>query len=230
MLREIISRVLEALVAIPGVRFVLGLVDSRLRPLWAAVLIAGLLYLLSRTANYLSLQRARQIALSEDLARKPAVALGRKAEEAVVPEAPAVVTTDVPKPASTRLVTAAIAASIVILLLLSAALRGRSRTPVTTISALDSLAVPAVDTSFTFDDAGWRRDGDACIATMRITALGRHPRRLSLFVMNAAGQVIGRDAIQSPALAVGAMVDFRLRKIDCDDIHEWQVQGEFPTP
>ena len=60
MFDQIISSVTEVLLAIPGVREVMGLVDSRLQPLMALLLLAGIVYLVSRAAHYVSLRHARE--------------------------------------------------------------------------------------------------------------------------------------------------------------------------
>jgi hypothetical protein len=231
MLREIFSTVFEAVLAVPGVRFVLGLVDSRIRPFWAAMLLAGTFYLISRAANYVSLQRARRVVLAEDLAGDTPESESAETTVVLRPSDPPIAAHP-PRVMSPALLGALIAgiSGVMLVAIIALKLSAPKEEVAAGILAPDVIQREQADTSFAFSAAGWRNDGGTCIATMRVTALGRPPRRLSLFVMNAAGAVIGRDEIDKPVLAVGAMVDFRFRRVDCDDVEEWQVQGAFPTP
>ncbi len=91
-------------------------------------------------------------------------------------------------------------------------------------------ATVAADTAFRFEDAGWRNDKGTCIATIRVTAMGKSPRRLTLFVTDSSGAAIGRDVKEAPVVAPGALVEFHFPKLDCRRVDEWQVQGEFAKP
>jgi hypothetical protein len=99
--------------------------------------------------------------------------------------------------------------------------------PLDNFDVTEDVAVAAADTAFRFEDAGSRAEKGACIETIRVTAISRTPRRLSLFIMDAAGAVIGHDVLESPAVTAGTMLDFRFPGIDCARVDEWQVQGEF---
>jgi hypothetical protein len=83
------------------------------------------------------------------------------------------------------------------------------------------------DTAFRFEDAGWRNDKGTCIATIRVTAMGKSPRRLTLFVTDSSGAALGRDVKEAPVVAPGALVEFHFANLDCRRVDEWQVQGEF---
>jgi hypothetical protein len=53
---RVLNQIIDHLLAIPGLRFIFGLVNASLRPFLAVLLLAGTLYLLSRAAHYVSLR------------------------------------------------------------------------------------------------------------------------------------------------------------------------------
>ena len=68
MFHDVVQAVVSALLAIPPVRFVMGLVDSRWRPLWAALWLAVIGYVVARTLNQLAARRLRLQLMRESLA------------------------------------------------------------------------------------------------------------------------------------------------------------------
>ena len=68
---HVLSAIINTLLAIPPIRFVMGLVESRWRPLWAALWLAVIAYLLSRSMNYWALRRARLRLLTETADGRP---------------------------------------------------------------------------------------------------------------------------------------------------------------
>jgi hypothetical protein len=71
---QVVQALIDALLAIPPVRFVMGLVDGRWRPLWAALWLAVIAYVVARTMNQLAARRLRLQLLRESIADP----LGRK--------------------------------------------------------------------------------------------------------------------------------------------------------
>lgn len=238
MFDKIISSVMEALLAIPGVREIMGLVDSRLQPLMALLLLAGIAYLLSRAAQYVSLRHARERVRE---AQRLEISNHRSDRTIVEPPAEAAPTSmeelhtpvpSAPPSGGFRLRPTHLIVSVVTVMLMAAmAMMVRPKPqetgPLDSFDLTDEVAVAAADTAFRFEDAGSRAEKGACIETIRVTAISRRPRRLSLFIMDAAGAVIGHDVLESPAVTAGTMLDFRFPGIDCARVDEWQVQGEF---
>ena len=54
LLNDIIAPISDTLLAIPGVRFIVGLVDGALRPLWVVALLSAAFYLMTRAGQSLS--------------------------------------------------------------------------------------------------------------------------------------------------------------------------------
>jgi hypothetical protein len=65
--QQIVQAFVNALLAIPPVRFVMGLVDARWRPLWATLWLALIAYVVARTMNQLAGRRLRLQMLRESL-------------------------------------------------------------------------------------------------------------------------------------------------------------------
>ena len=67
MFQQIVQAFVNALLAIPAVRFVMGLVEPRWRPLWATLWLALIAYVVARTMNQLAGRRLRLQMLRESL-------------------------------------------------------------------------------------------------------------------------------------------------------------------
>jgi hypothetical protein len=65
--QQIVQALVNALLAIPAVRFVMGLVEARWRPLWATLWLALIAYVVARTMNQLAGRRLRLQMLRESL-------------------------------------------------------------------------------------------------------------------------------------------------------------------
>ena len=231
MLSEFLGRVLDALMAIPGIRFIVGLVDARFQPIWALLLLAGTVYLLARASAYVSLWRAREVVRMDSVNASPPP---RDRGNAPIPASTGAPQTESPPPSAggktmperyARLLLF-VSLGVAVVAFGAAGLLMRS-TRASASNAGTTPAPAATDTAFRFEDAGWRMQGQDCIATLRVTALGRIPRHLSLFVSGSNGSVIGRADVDSPTLAKGALLDFRIPKVNCDNVQNWEVQGQF---
>ena len=233
VLTDIFSRVIDALLAIPGIRFIVGLVDNRLRPVWGLLLIAGTVYFLSRASHYLSLRRARET-LRMDAMNTPPPSSGKSERVIATPPTevaqesgeaaahPARLVERIPARHARLLLIVSVGVAVVALSAAVALIRSGAAKPPVVASSQPAQS----DTAFRFEDAGWRMQGNDCIATLRVTAMGRLPRHLALFVSGKGG-VIGRADVNEPAMARGALVDFHIPKVNCDRIETWEVQGEF---
>ncbi len=67
MFQQIVQALVNALLSIPPVRFVMGLVDARWRPLWATLWLALIAYVVARTMNQVAGRRLRLQMLRESL-------------------------------------------------------------------------------------------------------------------------------------------------------------------
>jgi hypothetical protein len=229
---------MEALLAIPGVREAMSLVDARLQPLVALLLLAAIVYLLSRAAHYVSLRHAREKVREAQRLEFATPHLYHTIDEpepeAAPPDIDALLAAPPSAPPSggirlrpTHLIVSAVTVMFMAAMAMMVRPKAPETAPLESFGPPDDSAVAAADTAFRFEDAGSRAEKGACIETIRVTAISRTPRRLSLFIMDAAGAVIGHDVLESPAVTAGTMLDFRFPGIDCARVDEWQVQGEF---
>jgi hypothetical protein len=88
--QQIVQTLVNALLAIPPVRFVMGLVEARWRPLWATLWLALIAYVVARTMNQLAGRRLRLQMLRESLndphAGKPREAAANDSAPTAPPE------------------------------------------------------------------------------------------------------------------------------------------------
>lgn len=238
MADQVLSAIINTLLAIPPIRFVMGLVESRWRPLWAALWLAVIAYLISRTMNYWALRRARLKILSETTDGRP---LGvtepasppsgqGQAAESVLASAPAFSrVTAPPTSARARVPLGVIAGTLIVAAIITAslgvALRSIPNESDSTAPAavLDSVVKPAAPI-----DVRWksgRMDDDDCIGTFELTRGEGTRARLVAFVMDTSGAVMTRDSAQVTSAVPGVFVEFRFRHVDCDEISDWQIQA-----
>jgi len=218
------------------VNYILGLVDPRLRPLVGALMLVGFLYALSRAARYLSLRQARQTLRDDDFTGHGVHRSVRTPDSGphaiiVTPSSAYPVPRQSSATGTVFLIAgaAALAAAVGLTLMRSRSATTASAAMVDSISVdAGSLAMAAPDTAFRFEDAGWTMERDVCVATIRITAISRRPRRLTLHVSDASGNSIGNAVLDSPVVSPGAMVRFQFPRIDCKVVDQWEVRGEFP--
>jgi hypothetical protein len=202
---EFFHTIVEALLRIPGVRFVLGLVGVEWRPLWALFCLAVIFYILNRALHYNELRRARRHLAAEllkgEMARRQRdVAAGMPNEpladpdiaspprwRSATPPPPVRGSATVADQPPRGLVIAAVVMAIAACLALMAALRTRA---VASASARDVQPGFAADSTFQFRARGWHAEQRTCVGTMEVLANSAPPRRLTLHVLDSTGAVI----------------------------------------
>jgi hypothetical protein len=248
--RDLVSVLVETLLAIPPVRFVMGLVDGRWRPLWAATWIAAIVYVLSRSMNQLALRRARMRILREPPDGRP---LGEPAQQSAPPtafEASSLVAAasvadappaaDVPLPAPPaaavagvplNFVVGAVLIAAVVVAAVAFAIRPSPNAAAPAVLAEPS-PEPALDPNTPIDlrYRSGRPDDDDCIATFELTRGTGTRARLTAFVMDTSGAVMARDSAQVASAVAGMFVEFRFRHVTCDEIDDWQIQATTLKP
>jgi hypothetical protein len=251
---QVMSAIIEALLAFPPIRFLMGVVDSRWRPFWAALWIAVMLYLVARTLHYFALRRASLRILSEPMggvhlavphppgdrdrvdatspaATNPTVrapsASRQNPPRTGAPEPERVPSIPVPVVGAALVIGAAAVATVAMLM---RATPNDSRDP-----AVASDVAPAADSARAAApfDIRWRSgrpdDGD-CIGTFEVTHGTGTRAGLVAFAMDSSGAIIARDSAQMSTAVTGMLVDFRFRNVDCDEIGDWQIQATTPGP
>jgi hypothetical protein len=244
---HVLSAIIDTLLAIPPIRFVMGLVESRWRPLWAALWLAVIAYLLSRTMNYWALRRARLRLLTETADGRPlgvvdpapAATMGGNhpgaASTPALPNEPISPSPTIGAGSATRpqIPLGVVAATLIVAALITGALgvaiRSRPNGPVASapITPTDSVLKPGPPI-----DARWksgRMDDDDCIGTFELTRGEGTRARLVAFVLDTSGAVMTRDSAQIASAVPGMFVEFRFRHVDCDEIDDWQIQATTPT-
>ena len=255
MFDRLVAAVIDALLAVPPVRFVMGLVDARWRPLWAALWIAVIAYVLSRTMNQLALRRARLRILAEPPDGRPLTGSGgvapdtaadTTARDGVARER--TVTThasDTPAAGAPRhgaagvsiplpIVAVALIVGALAVIGVSVALRTVPNNSAAATTAAPVAAPPAdsaakPDAPIDVRYRSGRMDGDHCVGTFEVTQGHGTRARLVAFVMDTSGAVIGRDSARVDAAVPGIFVDFRFRYVECDEIDDWQIQATTPS-
>jgi hypothetical protein len=242
---QVVSAVINTLLAIPPIRFVMGLVDARWRPLWAALWLAVIGYVISRTLNQLALRRARLHLLARvgdpyegkprDLIRDRGDVTMSSAQEPPTREPPPreAVPTGPTSPSGVvsipiPVLLGALAIGLLAVVGVAVATRSAPNAPAAAAApaAADSVVRPdgPIDVRF----RSGRMNGDDCIGTFEVTHGAGTPARLVAFVMDTSGAVMARDSAQVAAAVAGLFVDFRFRHVDCDEIDDWQLQATTP--
>jgi hypothetical protein len=249
---QVMSTIIDALLAVPPIRFVMGLVESRWRPLWAAFWIAVIVYLISRTMNHLALRRARLKIVDEQVGggaprSRPSPGEVDHADVASVPPEPAVAAAapaDAPAPgpaaaesgrglanvpvpilAAAALVVTAIALATIALTMRSAP-NDSADTIATMAAAADSAA--RADGPMDIRWRSGRMDDDHCIGTFEVTHGDGTRARFVAFAMDSSGAIIARDSARVASAVTGMFVEFRFRHVDCDEIADWQIEATTP--
>ena len=239
---DLVGAVRDAVYDLPGVRLVLGLASPRWRSLWALTWLVALVYAALRVVEVA--QRARlfarlrgQMPDTRVAAAPPSVgsagAHGERGADAAsvttlgaaatappatpAPPAPPALAVGAAVGRSRRTalygaLTAAVVGSIVILSRGAAVVPARADADPT---------MPA----FTFEARGWRTAAGACVATLEVTGDARPADSLTMFVLDARGEVLGRATLRPRVLTRGAFHEFRFPGVDCDAVNRWQVQG-----
>ena len=247
MLRQVVTAVIELLVAIPPVRFIMELVDPRWRPLWAALWLAVIPSILFLTVR-LTRRRARRASLQEQSAsERPGAAAGKSGEHeravadpeersrvlkpaSTPPPSPAPTPPSAPPPQGgvrvpVPVIVGAVAIGLAAVAVASRLLPNKSGAP----STPAPVSTPtAADTGL---DVRWRSGrmerGD-CIGTFEVKRGGGTRAQFVAFVMDTSGAIIARDSGAVDSALPGVLVDFRFRRVACDRIYDWQLQVTTP--
>lgn len=252
MVRQLMTAVIDLLGAIPPVRYVMGLVDARWRPLWAALWLAVIPSILFLTIR-LAIRRARHGTLQEnETLDGRGVAFGSSAEHTPGNREPEE-KSRVLKPGSTpprsptetppsdparqggggipvsvvlaALVAGALAVAFTALLLLLPNKRGA---PGNAASARGDSAA-AADTGLDVRWRSGRMDGVDCLGTFEVKRGHSASAQFVAFVMDTSGAIMARDSVQvKSAVVPGLLVDFRFRRVACTRIYDWQLQVTTP--
>jgi hypothetical protein len=246
------SAIVDMLYSIPPVRFVMGLVDPRWRPLWAVLWLAVIAYIISRTLNQLALRRVRLRLLTEQAgpdasgakasgSPTPAPA-GEEPQERsrVLKPAPAPTHTPPSTPTTTtpvqsggvRIPLPVIAIALVVggvmVALTWLLLPKRQVEPSAPSSAAPVDTVAPADTGLDVRWRSGRKDDDDCIGTFEVTRGDGTRAQFVASVMDTAGAIMARDSARVASAVPGLLVDFRFRHVDCEEIADWQLQVATP--
>lgn len=248
MLRQVMAAVIDLLGAIPPIRYVMGLVDARWRPLWAALWLAVVASILFLTVRRLTIRRARRRSLQVQVKPERRGAASRKSgdhERAVVepeersrvlkpastpPPSPAPTPPSAPPPqrgVPVPVIVGALVAGLVAVAVTALLLPNKPGAPATPpATAVDTPA--AADTGL---DVRWRSGrmerGD-CIGTFEVTRGGGTSAQFVAFVMDTTGAIIARDSGGVQSAVPGVLIDFRFRRVACERIYDWQLQVTTP--
>jgi hypothetical protein len=256
--QQIVQAFVNALLAIPPVRFVMGLVEARWRPLWATLWLALIAYVVARTMNQLAGRRLRLQMLRESLddphARKTREGTAgdhdATAGSAMAPTAVTSIADVTPSQPVARAVTPPVAQTSATLLRASVPLPvvlaalGVGALAVVgvafAIRAAPNATPPAGATATVAPDTAaaekpmairWRSgrmDDDDCIGTFEISNGTGTRARFKAFVMDTSGAVMARDSARVDAAVSGLFVEFRFRHVDCDEIDDWRLEATTP--
>lgn len=237
MFEDFYNTLIDALLAFPPARFVLGLVGSRWQPLWAGIWLAGLAYVIARALNALVVRRARVQELARHANPYDAPQIGTGHREGSAKErrptaspraAPARSTPALHVPhRDLRTLVRVVGVSVVLAASVTfgvALLLNKDSAPRTALAdSTPPARTPA--TSFAFDWRVGRMVDGACVMTFEVTAGTPVPWQVAVQVMDSVGHVVGTDSQSVPSLAPGLHLDFRFPRVACDTIQTWQFQG-----
>lgn len=251
MFRDVMSTIVDMLYSIPPVRFVMGLVDPRWRPLWAVLWLAVIAYIVSRTMNQLALRRARLKLLEERAAPdSPTAKSGETLAQDEAGEAPqerSRVLKPAPAPTHTppstptieptqtggpRIPPSVIAIAVVVgglaVALTSLLLPKRQVQPGAPSSTAAADTVVPADTGLDVRWRSGRKDDDDCIGSFEVTRGDGSRAQFVAFVMDTTGAIMARDSVRVASAVRGLLVEFRFRHVDCEEIADWQLQVATP--
>jgi hypothetical protein len=256
--QQIVQAFVNVLLAIPPVRFVMGLVEPRWRPLWATLWLALIAYVVARTMNQLAGRRLRLQMLRESFddphARKTREGTAgdhdATASSANAPTAVTSIAGVTPSQPVARAVTPPVAqtsatllrASVPLPVVLAALGVGAlavvgvafaTRAAPNATPSAHATATVAPDTAAAEKpmDIRWRSgrmDDDDCIGTFEISNGSGTRARFKAFVMDTSGAVMARDSARVDAAVSGLFVEFRFRHVDCDEIDDWRLEVTTP--
>ena len=252
VLRQVMTAVIDLLGAIPPVRYVMGLVDARWRPLWAALWLTVIASILFLTIRRLAFRRARSGTLQQnETPDGSGVASGSSAEHELgnreLEENPRVL-----KPASTPprsptettpaapakpggggipvpVVLAALAAGALAVALTALLLLPNKRGAPANAASPRGDSAAAADTGLDVRWRSGRMDGVDCLGTFEVKRGSSTSAQFVAFVMDTSGAIMARDSVQvKSAVVPGLLVDFRFRRVACTRIYDWQLQVTTP--
>jgi len=243
------TALIDLLGAIPPVRYIMGLVDTRWRPLWAVLWLAVIPSILFLTVR-LTLRRARLRSLQEQATReRRGLASARSVDHLRVVSEPEE-RSRVLKPASTPprspvetppaapppergvrvpvpVIIGAVVVGVVAVAITALFLPLKPGTPARPPTAVDSAA--AADTGLDVRWRSGRMDGTDCLATFEVKRGRSTSAQFVAFVMDTTGAILTRDSVSvRSAVVPGLLVDFRFRRVVCDRIYDWQLQVTTP--
>ena len=230
MLETIFTALADAVYSLPPARFLMGLVNERWRPLWAAVWVVAFVHVVLRVLRAIGEHRARRVVVQDTLTPPAPVAAPSltppDASESVRPaNAVGELVTRVPPRALAGIVGVAAVVAVSAALLIRPA-PAIDTGPVDVRQAALAPAAPRDEHPFAFRSRGSRADDDDCLMTFEATAGTAAPWSITVDVMDTSGTVIARDAKRVTSLLPGLLVEFRFKHVDCDEIESWQFQGE----
>jgi len=250
MLRQVMTAVIDLLGAVPPVRYVMGLVDPRWRPLWAVLWLAVLPSILFLTVRRLTGRRTRRRSPpSQPALGRTGVARARFVDhERAAPEPEE--TSRVLKPASTPprspvevppsarppergvrvpvpVIVGAVVAGVVAVVVTALFLPIKPGTPARPPASVDSSAT--ADTGLDVRWRSGRMDGVDCLGTFEVKRGSSASAQFVAFVMDTSGAILARDSVNvKSAVVPGLLVDFRFRRVACPRIYDWQLQVTTP--
>jgi hypothetical protein len=234
MLETLLSAVIDGLYRLPPVRFLMGLVNERWRPIWAAVWLVALVHVVLRVLRAIGEHRARRVVVQDTLTPAPQAA-GPTTAPAPTQPAPvrspraSLVVGELVTRVPPRVLAAIVGVAAVVAVSAALMLRPATAMNAAPVELPEAPAVPAApvdDTPFAFRSRGSRADDDDCLMTFESTAGTPAPWSITADVMDSSGTVIARDAKRVTSLLPGLLVEFRFKHVDCDEIESWQFQGE----
>ena len=249
MFDRVLSAIIDALLAVPPISFVMGLVDSRWRPLWAGLWISVIIYVLSRAMNQLALARARLRIVSEPVSGL-ALAVQHPQGDSPRPDGPDGTASGrsasrdpggSPSEKPTGRESGGIPVHIVIAALVVGAIAVVNVALFMRRPPNDSSAMPAASSTTAATDSNApapidmrmnsRRMDDRgnCIGTFEVTQGPGTTARLLAFALDSSGAIIARDSAQVTSAVTGMFVDLTFRQVACDKIYDWQIQATTPT-
>ena len=103
-----------------------------------------------------------------------------------------------------------------------------SRTPVDTAAPAPPVNTATGEAPLDFRWRSGRADGSDCIGTLELTSGTAKPALLVGSVMDSAGAIRAADSAQVASTVSRLLVEFRFRRIRCDEIRDWQLQVMTP--
>ncbi len=251
MLRHAVAAVIDMLDAIPPVRYVMGLVDARWRPLWAALWLAAIASIFFLTIKRFALRHARQSTLQMNAApERNSVTLANSGEHehghgkpeeksrVLKPASPPPRSPSAPPPSApvtpggtgvpVSVIAAAVVAGVVAVVVTALLLPNKPGAPTKPAASAPVDTPAAADTGLDVRWRSGRMDRGDCLGTFEVTRGDSKSAKFVAFVMDTSGAIMARDSVDVLSARPGLLVDFRFRRVRCDRIYDWQLQVMTP--